>query len=87
MGSSGCALSGKEIASTLRTSMVYGVRVDKAGERHHLDLGEDIKPVRKFPDGWYDGDVGDMVPYSDEFDEKRPLLASVEEEMEGDLLV
>ena len=65
--------------------MVYGVRIDKTGERHHLDLGEDIQPVRKFPDGWYDGDVGGMVPYTDEVDEE-PLLR-IDEEPEGDLLV
>lgn len=86
LGPAGCALSGKEIASTLRTSMVYGVRIDKAGERHHLDIGEDIHPVNRFPDGWYDGEVGDMVPYTDEVDEKQPLL-SINEESEGDLLV
>lgn len=85
LGPSGCALTGKDIASTLRTSMVYGVRIDKTGERHHLDLGEDIQPVRKFPDGWYDGDVGGMVPYTDEVDEE-PLLR-IDEEPEGDLLV
>lgn len=87
LGPAGCALSGKEIASTLRTSMVYGVRVDKTGERHHLDLGEDIHPVKKFPDGWYDGDVGGMVPYTDEVNEKQPLLSMIDEELEGDLLV
>lgn len=67
--------------------MVYGVRIDKAGERHHLDIGEDIQPVRRFPDGWYDGDVGGMAPYTDEVDEKQPLLFMDDEELEGDLLV
>ncbi|KAF8448531.1 hypothetical protein BGX38DRAFT_1188294 [Terfezia claveryi] len=84
LGPSGCALTGKDIATTLRTSMVYGVRIDKAGERHHLDIGEDIQPVRKFPNGWYDGDVGGMVPYTDE---KQPLLSMIDEEPEGDSLV
>lgn len=77
---------------TLRTSMVYGVRVDrKTGERHHLDMCEDIEPMKRFPDGWYDGEVEDMVPYSEVGEEKRRLLAPVEEfEGEkscGDLLV
>lgn len=66
LGPSGCALTGEEIASTLKTMMVYGVRVDEKGQRHHLDIGEDIRPVRKFPAGWYDGETGEMVPYTDE---------------------
>ncbi|KAF8471211.1 hypothetical protein BDZ91DRAFT_791415 [Kalaharituber pfeilii] len=83
LGPSGCALTGKEIATTLRTTMVYGVRVDKSRSRHHLDIGEDIIPGQKFPNGWYDGDVEGMVPYTDEptpEEEKRRLLARIEEE-------
>lgn len=84
LGPSGCALTGKEIAKTLRTSMVYGVRIDKTGQRHHLDFGEDIVPLKRFPDGWYDGEVEGM-------EEKQRLLAPVEEaeeeELGGDLLV
>lgn len=80
LGPAGCALDGKEIATTLRTSMVYGVRVDRTGTRHHLDLGEDIHPTRNFPNGWYDGEVDNMRPYRDE--EKVGLLAAVAEEEE-----
>ena len=91
LGPSGCKLTGKEIAKTLRTSMVYGVRVDKSGQRHHLDLGEDIRPLKKFPDGWYDGEVEGMVPYNEFEEEKRRLLAPVDEvgqeKSGGDLLI
>lgn len=71
--------------------MVYGVRVDQTGQRHHLDLGEDIAPLKRFPDGWYDGEVEGMVPYSEVKEEKQRLLAPVEEaeeeELGDDLLV
>ena len=71
--------------------MVYGVRVDKSGQRHHLDLGEDIRPLKKFPDGWYDGEVEGMVPYNEFEEEKRRLLAPVDEvgqeKSGGDLLI
>ena len=46
--------------------MVYGVRVDGTGTRHHLDIGEDIVSISKFPAGWYDGEVGAMRPYRDD---------------------
>jgi len=55
LGPSGCVMTGKEIAHTLTESVVYGVRADEGGTRHHLDLGEDIVPRRWFPEGWYDG--------------------------------
>ncbi|KAI5808030.1 hypothetical protein DFH27DRAFT_293035 [Peziza echinospora] len=66
LGDSGCALTGKEIAATLKTVMVYGVRTDSSGKRHHLDMGTDIVPISKFPLGWYDGLEEGMVPYTDE---------------------
>ncbi|KAI5853746.1 hypothetical protein BZA05DRAFT_394569, partial [Tricharina praecox] len=55
LGPSGCAMTGKDIAHTLSENMVYGVRADEGGTRHHLDLGEDIVPRKWFPEGWYDG--------------------------------
>lgn len=55
LGPAGCAVSGKEIAHTLQQQMAYGIRVDETGERMHLDIGEDIQPSGKFPEGWYDG--------------------------------
>lgn len=55
LGPSGCAMAGHDIAHTLREQMVYGIRTDDTGQRHHLDLGEDIQPLRWFPEGWYDG--------------------------------
>jgi len=55
LGPSGCAMTGKDISHTLKTSMVYGVRADEGGTRHHLDLGEDIVVKKWFPEGWYDG--------------------------------
>lgn len=88
LGPSGCALTGEEIASTLKTMMVYGVRVDEKGQRHHLDIGEDIRPVRKFPAGWYDGETGEMVPYTDEDEEEveERYLRHIEREEEMLLL-
>ncbi|KAI5820553.1 hypothetical protein BZA77DRAFT_301052 [Pyronema omphalodes] len=66
LGPSGCALTGKDISHTLKQMVVYGVRTDDTGERHHLDLGEDITKLRSFPQGWYDGyqeweDVGEEL--------------------------
>lgn len=55
LGPSGCAMTGRDIAHTLREHMVYGIRTDESGQRHHLDLGEDIRPLGWFPEGWYDG--------------------------------
>lgn len=42
--------------------MVYGVRSDISGTRHHLDIGEDINVQRHFPEGWYDGEEESMYP-------------------------
>lgn len=84
LGPSGCALTGEEIASTLKTQMVYGVRVDKSNQRHHLDIGEDIMPVTKFPAGWYDGESGDMRPYTDGVTEEE---ARWNEEKEEEMLL
>ncbi|KAF8545363.1 hypothetical protein BDD12DRAFT_811534 [Trichophaea hybrida] len=53
LGPSGCAMTGKDIAHTLREYMTYGTRT--VGDRHHLDLGEDIPVMPHFPQGWYDG--------------------------------
>ncbi|KAL7269614.1 hypothetical protein RUND412_007709 [Rhizina undulata] len=61
LGPSGCALTGRDISDTLHTFMVYGVRTDSSGIRHHLDIGEDIAPKSKFPEGWYDGEIGEMA--------------------------
>jgi len=55
LGPSGCAMTGRDIAHTLREFMVYGVR--KEGSQLHLDLGEDIPEMKRFPRGWYDGYV------------------------------
>jgi hypothetical protein len=55
LGPSGCAMTGRDIAHTLREFMVYGVR--REGPRLHLDFGEDIPETKSFPVGWYDGYV------------------------------
>lgn len=39
LGPNGCAITGKDIANTLREFMIYGVRTDDSGERHHLEIG------------------------------------------------
>jgi hypothetical protein len=59
LGDSGCALTGRDIASTLVDGMVYGVRTGDGGQRHHLDLGADVVPMKRFPNGWYDGGLGE----------------------------
>jgi len=67
LGPSGCAMTGKDIAHTLREYMVYGTRTE--GDRHHLDLGHDIPVVPHFPQGWYDG-------YEEWVDEEKPVVVA-----------
>ena len=62
--------------------MVYGVRIDKSGMRHHLDMGEDIIPIKKFPAGWYDGDEGEMFVY-----EGKEMVPAQDGEGEEDSLL
>ncbi|KAI5798404.1 hypothetical protein FPQ18DRAFT_254678 [Pyronema domesticum] len=71
LGPAGCALTGKDISHTLKQMVVYGVRTDDTGERHHLDLGEDIAKLKRFPQGWYDG-------YQEWEDVKEELLRGVD---------
>ncbi|KAH0611001.1 uncharacterized protein H6S33_011428 [Morchella sextelata] len=64
LGPNGCYLTGQEISSTFEGRVVYGVRVDPSGTRHHLDIGEDITVKKHFPEGWYDGEEDSMYPKS-----------------------
>ncbi|KAI9680366.1 MAG: hypothetical protein M1829_001252 [Trizodia sp. TS-e1964] len=60
LGPSGCMLDGSDISHTLRSQVVYGVKSE--GEWHHLDICETIAPLKKFPPGWYDGEVAPSPP-------------------------
>lgn len=64
LGPNGCYLTGQEISSTFEGRVVYGVRMDPSGTRHHLDIGEDIVVKKHFPEGWYDGEEASMYPKS-----------------------
>ncbi|KAL7273041.1 hypothetical protein RUND412_004126 [Rhizina undulata] len=59
LGPAGCAIDGKAIADTFKTrKMTYGVK--SVGNRHHLDIGDDIPPSLNFPAGEYNGE-GDWL--------------------------
>lgn len=47
--------------------MTYGVRVSMNGQIHHLDIGEDLDILKRFPAGYYDGEYDTVV------EEKEPL--------------
>ncbi|TGZ81657.1 hypothetical protein EX30DRAFT_371282 [Ascodesmis nigricans] len=76
LGPSGCALTGEDIAHLLQEKVVYGVRRNKRGTRHHLDIGDDIRPRKYFPQGWYDGEIS-----KEEEDEEEQEEGEMEMEM------
>ncbi|CUS12908.1 unnamed protein product [Tuber aestivum] len=55
LGNSGSTSTGFEISQTFPNSVRYGVRSDRSTGQpvHHLDVGEDIEKLPKFPEGYY----------------------------------
>ncbi|PWW79089.1 hypothetical protein C7212DRAFT_340012 [Tuber magnatum] len=55
LGNSGSTSTGLEISQTFTRSVRYGVRSDFSSGQpiHHLDVGEDIEKLARFPEGHY----------------------------------
>jgi len=55
LGNSGSTSTGLQISQTFTRSVRYGVRSDSSSGQpvHHLDVGEDILKLPKFPEGHY----------------------------------